>query len=161
MVVSEQSERAEIFALLRQKHIYLVLLCAGVQEDEVPPVSLVFCCVGDSFPIFSPSLLACQSDVETLVHLLSMVIITFFFSLLLVRGGGGAVCPPPPPVGTLLRLTHSLTICIQNIVNIFEGFFLFALIKFQHKLCENECTMNITTFTVPLYMTCTFAYLMY
>ena len=53
MVVTEQSERAEIFALLRQKHIYLVLLCASVQEDEVqivPPVSLVFCCVGDSFP---------------------------------------------------------------------------------------------------------------
>ena len=35
MVVSEQSELAEMFALLRQKHIYLVLLCASVQEDEV------------------------------------------------------------------------------------------------------------------------------
>ena len=83
MVVSEQSELAEMFALLRQKHIYLVLLCASVQEDEVqivppppPPVSLVFCWVGDSFPFFCASLLACQSDVETLVHLLSMVIIT-------------------------------------------------------------------------------------
>ena len=64
MVVSEQSERAEIFALLRQKHIYLVLLCASVQEDEVqivPPVSLVFCCVGDSFPFFFCCFLACLS----------------------------------------------------------------------------------------------------
>ena len=63
MAVSEQSERAKIFALLRQKHIYLVLLCASVQEDEVqivPPVSLVFCCVGDSFPFFF-CFLACLS----------------------------------------------------------------------------------------------------
>ena len=72
MVVSEQSERAEIFALLRQKHIYLVLLCASVQEDEVqivpppPPVSLVFCCVGDSFQFFS--LLPCLLVNQTLRH---------------------------------------------------------------------------------------------
>ena len=104
MVVSEQSERAEIFAFLRQKHIYPVLLCASVQEDEVQivsPVSLVFSVLAIIFIFFLASLLACQSDVETLVHLLSMVIITFFFCLLLVRG---AICPPapPPPIGTLL-----------------------------------------------------------
>ena len=98
MVVSEQSERAEIFALLRQKHIYIVLQCA-IQEDEVqivPPVSLVFCCVGDSFPFFFlASLLACQSDVETLVHLFIHGDYNFFlFCLLLVREGS---LPPPPP----------------------------------------------------------------
>ena len=70
------------------------------------------CCVGDSFPFFVfASLRACQSDVETLVHLLSMVIITFFLLFFLPScystGGGGSLPPlppPPPPVGTLLDL---------------------------------------------------------
>ena len=112
MVVSEQSERVEIFALLRQKNIYLVLLWRIWSTDSSHCQFSVLLC-WRFFSIFFASLLACQSDVETLVHLLSMVIIIFFVAS--YSSGGGQVCPPapPPPVGTLLRC-RDMEYCIQS-----------------------------------------------
>ena len=104
----------------------LVLLCASVQKDEiqvVPPCQFSVLLCWRFFSIFSffASLLACQSDVETLVHLLSiMVIITFYFFsflfflppflfLLVTRQGGSLPPCPPPPVGTLVPLPTRTT----------------------------------------------------